>query len=141
VELRHKDGICKKCLNESQRIYRKNSLNKVTKKYEKTKNGFLVRCYRNMMSRILGIQKDKSHLYKGKELLSKEDFYIWAKSSKIFDVLFKNWEDSGYNRKLTPSVDRKDSSIGYVQNNMEWVTHSENSRRGAKSKVNKNKIF
>lgn len=134
-EIRYKGTFCKTCLNEKQRCYRSTSSNILTKRYEKTKGGFLVRCYRNMKSRVSGIQKEKSHLYKGKELLDKEDFYTWAKSSEIFDILFKNWENSGYDRKLTPSVDRKDSNIGYAQNNMEWVTHSENSRRGVESKI------
>lgn len=103
-------------------------------KYEKTVNGFLMRKYRNMKSRIEGIQKAKHHLYKGKEILSKEDFYNWAKSSKQFYKLFEAWERSGYERKLSPSVDRIDSSKGYTMDNMEWVTHSENSKRGTLNK-------
>lgn len=90
-----------------------------------------MRAYRNMQSRICGIQKEKHHLYKGKTLLSREDFYKWAKSSEKFYILFNIWEQSKYNRKLTPSVDRINSELGYELNNMEWVTHSENSRRGS----------
>jgi hypothetical protein len=104
------------------------------RKYEKTKKGFLMRVYRNMKSRILGIQKRKHHLYKGKELLSKEDFYSWAFESDDFHRLFELWENSNHERKLSPSVDRIDSSKGYKISNMEWVTHSENSRRGSLSK-------
>ena len=58
-----------------QRERRKNNGNASTKKYEKTKNGFLMRCYRNMKSRITGVQKQKAHLYVGKSLLEKELFY------------------------------------------------------------------
>lgn len=90
-----------------------------------------------MKSRILGIQKVKYHLYGGKTLLSKEDFYTWAKTSPEFQALFAVWEASAYDRKLTPSVDRVDSSRGYEIDNMEWVTHSENSRRGAQSRYSK----
>lgn len=102
-----------------------------TKRYEKTVNGFLMRKYRNMESRIKGIQWQKHHLYKGKELLSREEFYQWAKSCPEFYKLFEAWKQSGYERKLSPSVDRIDSSKGYEVGNMEWVTHSENSRRGS----------
>lgn len=42
--------------------------------------------------------------------------------------------DSWYDRKLAPTVDRVNSTLGYEVWNMEWVTHSENSRRGAVSK-------
>jgi hypothetical protein len=117
-----------------QREYRKRTGNKTTKKYEKTPNGFLVRMYRNMQSRTCGIQKKKAHLYKGLYLLERQDFYKWAKENDVFWKLYQHWVKSSYDRKLTPTVDRIDSEIGYSLNNMEWVTHSENSRRGALSR-------
>lgn len=120
---------------EKQREYRRANGNACTKKYEKTKPGFLMRLYRNMQSRINGVQKQKHHLYIGKSLLPRYEFYKWAYNSPSFYILFMNWEDSGYNRKLTPTVDRIDPSIGYTPENMEWVTHSENSRRGATKKI------
>ena len=123
--------------NSLQREYRDRTGNVATKKYEKTKNGFLMRLYRNMNSRINGVQKQKHHLYKGKYLLPKDVFYTWAKSSSEFHSLFANWEQSGYERKLSPSVDRIDSSRGYHLDNIEWVTHSENSRRGCLSRYGK----
>lgn len=105
--------------------------------YEKTISGLLMRMYRNMKSRVSGIQKSKYHLYRGKELLKKEEFYSWANNSKEFLDLFTKWKDSKYDRKLTPSVDRIDSSKGYSIPNMEWVTHSENSRRGSINRIRK----
>lgn len=114
--------------------YRIRTNNASIKKYEKTKNGFLMRMYRNMKSRIVGIQKKKAHLYEGKELIGKQEFYEWAKSNPIFHKLFDAYEKSGWNRKLAPSVDRIKSEFGYELNNMEFVTHSENSRRGARYK-------
>lgn len=120
-------------LNKYQREYRKRVGNVSTHKYERTINGFLVRKYRNMESRVTGVQRLKSHLYKGLDLLDRESFYRWAKSSDTFQGLFKSWVADGYNRKLCPSVDRIDSSQGYHLSNMEWITHSENSRRGSLS--------
>jgi hypothetical protein len=120
--------------NRWQRDYRTRTDNVCTKKYEKTPNGFLMRMYRNMQNRIKGIQKLKSHLYKGKDLLNKEDFYNWAKTSESFWKLFTIWIEKNYDRKLTPTVDRINSKEGYHLSNMEWVTHSENSRRGSISK-------
>lgn len=122
--------------NEYRREYRKRTGNAATKKYEKTSKGFLMRMYRNMQSRVNGIQWRKAHLYEGKELLSREDFYEWATNNEEFWTLFKAWEDSNYDRKLSPTVDRIDSSNGYVIENMQWLTHSENSRRGALSRFN-----
>jgi hypothetical protein len=120
-----------------RRARRKIKNNWDCKKYEKTKKGFLVRAYRNMKSRVEGVQHSKAHLYKGKEILEKHTFYEWALSNESFNKLFKEWEDSNYCRKLTPSVDRIDSSKGYTLDNMQYITHSENSRRGNISRYSK----
>lgn len=120
--------------NERQRKLRELNNNLHTKKYEKTKSGFMMRTYRNMKSRCTGIQHKKAHLYLGKELLCKEDFYSWTKTDKSFNELFEYWERNGYDRKLTPSIDRIDSSIGYVMGNIRWITHSENSRLSNKKR-------
>lgn len=107
-------------------------------RYEKTFNGYLMRMYRNMKSRITGIQWRKEHLYKGKELLSKEDFYNWAKNHEDYKKLYENYVKSGYEQKLAPTVDRIDSSKGYIIENMRWLTHSENSRLGNISRYSTN---
>jgi len=119
------------------RDYRLRTGNAATKKYEKTKKGFLVRCYRNMKSRINGVQKAKFHLYEGKYLMDKLDFYNYSLNNKAFNKLFDIWEKSNYDTKLTPSLDRVNSEIGYKLDNVEWVTHSENSRRGSINRHNK----
>jgi hypothetical protein len=116
--------------NLRQREYRKRTGNANTNKYEKTLNGFLVRKYRNMQSRVCGVQKKKAHLYKNLYLLPREDFYKWAKESKTLTKLFIEWKESNYDRKLCPSVDRINSKLGYELSNMRWITHSENSKLG-----------
>lgn len=103
--------------------------NRDTKTYEKTVNGFLMRMYRNMKSRIIGVQSKKAHLYQGKELMDKELFYEFAKYSPMFRTLFYQYEGSGYAQKLAPTPDRIDSAKGYTMDNIQWVTHSVNSSR------------
>lgn len=125
---------------EKQREYRKNNGNAYTTKYEKTPNGFLMRAYRNMLSRVTGVQKLKFHLYEGRSLLPKQEFYDWAMGSPEFKSLFSAYKASNFERKLCPSVDRVDSNQGYQIDNMEWVTHSENSRRGSISRHMKDKL-
>jgi hypothetical protein len=124
---------CRLCLNELQRARRNKLGNDWFHAYAKTKDGFLMNLYHNMKGRVTGIQKQKVHLYFGKELLPREMFYKWALASPEFHSLFTVWEESGYKRILCPTVDRIDSDKGYVLSNMEWVTHSENSRRGSVS--------
>ena len=122
---------------KKQRESRKLNGNLHTKKYEKTPKGFLMRMYRNMKSRITGVQRLKHHLYEGKTLLPREEFYEWALSNEDFKNLFTVYEKSNYEQRLAPSVDRIDSRKGYEIGNMEFVTHSENSRRGS---LNKRKV-
>lgn len=98
-----------------------------------------MRMYRNMKSRVTGVQKQKSHLYLGKELLNKKDFYAWAKASAQFKIMFEIYKNNGYSRRLAPTVNRIDSSRGYSLDNMEWLTHSDNSRLGAVSQWDKSR--
>ena len=128
------DRICRECKNFRQRMYRAHTANEQTKKYEKSRNGFLMRIYRNMQSRVTGVQKLKHHLYAGKSLLSRDEFYAWTKPHPEFNRLFSLYEASDFDQRLAPSVDRIDSARGYELDNMEWVTHSENSRRGTISR-------
>ncbi len=114
-----------------QREYRKKTNNACTDKYEKTLKGFLMRKYRNMKSRVIGIQKLKYHLYAGLSILSKNDFYKWSIENKQLSELYKNWKNNNFDIKLCPSVNRIDPKKGYELSNMEWITHSENSRLGA----------
>lgn len=114
---------------EWQRNYRKINHNKHTNEYEKTPSGFLVRKYRNMLSRVSGVQKKKHHLYKDLDILPKDEFYSWAMSNDIFWNMFKVWEKNNYKRGLCPTVDRIDPTKGYILENMQWLTHSENSAK------------
>lgn len=101
------------------------------KKYEKTKKGFLMRLYRNMQSRVTGVQKRKFALYVGRPIMPREQFYEWALSSAKFHELFAAYEAAGYQRRLAPSADRLNPLHGYEIFNLEWVTHGENSRRSS----------
>jgi len=121
-------------INERQRLLRQQNGNAHTKKYEKTPKGFVMRLYRNMQSRVRGVQWQKKHLYENMELLPREEFYQWILNDETFKRLYESYVASGYQRKLAPSVDRLDSSKGYIFGNMEIVTMSENSRRGAIAK-------
>jgi len=117
-------------INARQREYRKKNSNACTKKYERTKKGKLMRTYRNMQSRVSGIVKQKAHLYSGVDVLTREEFYEWSLNNEDFNALYEQWVLSGYDKKLSPSIDRIDTSLGYVIGNIRWLTHSENSRLG-----------
>lgn len=111
-----------------QREYRARTGNRVTRKYERTKKGKLMRTYRNMESRVSGILKHKAHLYEGLPILPRDDFYRWAMQSSAFHALFDGWVASGYRCGESPSIDRINADGGYLIGNMRWLTHRENSR-------------
>jgi len=108
-----------------------------SKQYEKTYEGYLVRSYRNMKSRVSGVLKEKRHLYEGKEICKKEEFYAWSKQDTSYRLLFDRWVENSYNVRLSPSVDRIDPCLGYIEGNMRWVTHDVNSLLGLYSKIGK----
>lgn len=122
-------GTCRECKNTQQRYRRKSNKNKDTKSYEKTKKGYLMRTYRNMKSRVTGVLKKKNHLYLGLPIMDKDTFYIWSLGSDSFNTLFEAYEASGWDLKLAPSIDRRDPEDGYVEGNVQWLTHSENSKK------------
>jgi hypothetical protein len=128
-------------INKRQREARAMNGNIHTLRYEKTPKGFLMRKYRNITSRVAGIQKRNFHLYKDVELkIDRDDFYEWSLSSLEFWKLYINWVKNNYCQKLTPSVDRIDSTKHYEFCNIEWVTNSENSRRGSLSNQRKRSL-
>jgi len=123
-----RSNICRLCKNERQRLYRVDNNNEKTRSYEKTVNGYLMRTYRNMKSRVTGVLKKKRHLYEGLPILEKEEFYRWSNSSNFIE-LFTQYKESGWLFKLAPSIDRVDSSRGYTVDNIRWLTLSQNSAR------------
>lgn len=121
----HAKGLCQNHYNK----YRRTLDPDKDWRYEKTFNGFLMRLYRNMLQRVDGSHPDRPN-YIGKKILSKEAFYAWAKPHPTYAKLFNTYTTNGYPRRLAPSVDRVNPDKGYTLDNMEWVTHAENSRRG-----------
>lgn len=101
------------------------------RRYEQTNpRGYLMRTYRNMLSRVIGMLPKKAHLYEGLPILPKSAFYAWALADdSAFWPLWRTWQASGRDKRLSPSIDRKDSSRGYTLDNMQWLTHADNSRR------------
>lgn len=122
-------SICHLCKKSRQKEVRSQTGDASTKKYEKTKSGFLMRAYRNMKSRITGVQKKKAHLYAGLSLMSRDDFYAFSLESESFHTLFAAYETADYDQRICPSVDRIDSKLGYEPGNIQWITHSENSAK------------
>lgn len=119
----------------SKKLWARENRHKVyqyQKHYLKTKRGFVGGTYTNMDGRVKG--RNKPWIYKGLDICSRAEFIEWSTKDRMFNMLFDEWERSGYEMKLTPSIDRINSNKGYTFDNMSWITHSENSQRGAFSR-------
>lgn len=71
--------------------------------------------------------RDKGH--KG-QMVSQEEFFKLASNSKEYKQLYTQWEDSGFATRLTPTLDRKDATKGYVNGNLQFLTYSDNVIKG-----------
>jgi len=100
-------GSCKLCDKE-----------KVINRY-RTKTGLITHIYSNQ--KIVSKQRNYSlPKYSKKELVD------WLFLQEKFHLLFDNWVDSGYDRNLTPSIDRLDDYKPYSFDNIRIVVWEEN---------------
>ena len=122
VDARGKDGIrasCKDCRNAYFTMKRRTD--------SLTFIGFL---YKEIKRRTRGKGTRSPELYIGLDVMSKSEFvkFSLCKSSGFME-LFQQWNDNEWSHLMTPSIDRLDSSKGYVEGNIEWVTAQDNYRR------------
>jgi hypothetical protein len=114
-----------------QRERRKQNGYKDQNKYRKTLKGYMVYAYNGMLQRTKPSSSDAA--YRGLPLLSNQEFREFTLNNQDYHRLFNNWVESGYNHKLSPSIDRIESTKGYTLDNIRWVTHSVNSSLGSKN--------
>ena len=98
----------------------------VSHKHKATIDRFLSNLYTRMNQRVQGRGTKNPHLFKGRPIMPRDVFKEWAKNHPDFLKLYKQWVGNRFDRKLTPSVNRLDSSRGYTLDNVEFVTFSQN---------------
>lgn len=98
--------------------------------YYHTKRGYLVLKYAGIVDRCTNPRCRNAHIYYGLTYPKKEVFYEWAMASKEFHSLFRKYARSGYQRRLSPSVDRIDDSLGYDLTNIQWLPNYLNAAKG-----------
>ena len=51
---------------------------------------------------------------------------VWVLSQELFHTLFNAWEKSGFEKHLSPSIDRKDDYLSYTLDNIQLMTWEQN---------------
>jgi len=98
-------------------------------KYKRTFEGVIVRMYAGMTHSV----KIGRVIPKGK--VSKEVFIKICKNNEILKSLIENWKNNNYENKLSPSVDRINNKLGYMETNIQFIIMSENSRKGVEDSL------
>lgn len=88
---------------------------------------FLSALYTTIARRTRGDATKRPDLYRGLPIMPKEVFMSWAKNHPDFLRLYKQWVTADFDRRLTPSLNRMNSSRGYTLDNVNWLTNSQNS--------------
>lgn len=61
---------------------------------------------------------------------SKQELSQWVLTHELFEMLYKDWCASGYDKYKKPSVDRLDDYCGYTLENIQLVTWFDNNTKG-----------
>ncbi len=102
-----KRAICKTCTQkQKQEVYR-------------TEIGLAKKIYQHQVSSSKKRGMDNPH-YDSKYLVK------MLCSDKLYLRLFKEWKESGYDKRLTPSVDRIHNDKTYMKDNIRVMTWNEN---------------
>ena len=80
--------------------------------------------YRNMEDRVSGRVRSGA---KGKLICGRKDFYKLVMTNWQLKEVYTKWRNSGYDRQLSPSVDRINSNAGYTINNIQFLSSYDNS--------------
>lgn len=120
------DGHLNKCKECTKKYIRERDTKQIDmKRYRTNPDRYLKHKYYMMKGRCSGKSNHKS--YNGMEILAYDEWMEWTeKTYDVFIKLFRLWQESEYDRRLSPSIDRIDNKKGYIVGNMQWLTNYEN---------------
>lgn len=107
-----------------------------TAAYCKTKTGLIRRIYSH---------QNQSSVKRGHSLpnYTKKELELWLNCCPQFDLIYRLWVCSGYEKDKAPSVDRLDDCLSYSLDNIQVVTWLENRSRfydDVKNGINKKRL-
>lgn len=110
-------------------IYCKECSDYDTKKYNRTKKGYVSFTYHNQKNS----SKTRNHPLPN---YSQEELKQWLFSQKKFHRLFKEWKVSEYDRYVKPSIDRIDDNKPYTLDNIQLMTWKDNEHKAKEDMKN-----
>lgn len=65
-------------------------------------------------------------------LIDSQEFYELAAKDRTYKKLFKQWEESDFDIRMTPTLDRVNAKKGYIAGNLQFLTYTDNVVKGNK---------
>lgn len=124
--------ICKECISLKTNKDKDKPKPKIKRKKVKSHIEYLFVIKYGGMKQRATIKSCRSSAF-GKDLCTREEFIKWCLSIsnyRSFHRMYKDWVNSNYSMRLTPSIDRIDNTKGYSIENIQWVTQGFNSSKG-----------
>jgi len=92
---------------------------------------YLGTCYSEMSRRVKTYDKLRPNYYR-KIICLREEFINRFLNDKCFLKLYKNWQKNDFKRKYAPTIDRINNNVGYNLENLQFISHYENSTKDRK---------
>lgn len=86
----------------------------------RTAKGYAAQMYKQM---------NKRAAKKGMQIMKRSEFLRWTEVSDEYQRLHREWEAADYERRLAPSIDRRNNEKGYEKDNLQFLTQRENSKK------------
>lgn len=90
--------------------------------YYKSFNGRIKKMYERAVVRT------RTKGYDG--IIDPQEFFDFAAKSTEYKKLFKEWEKNNFDIRFTPTLDRMNVKKGYVRDNLQFLSYSENVAKG-----------
>lgn len=98
--------------------------------WESFDNGAYYRSFSGRVKKMYekALQRTRTKGYDG--IIDPQEFFDFASKSAEYKKLFKEWEKSGYDLRLTPTLDRINVKKGYVKGNLAFLSYRDNIVKG-----------